>query len=206
MSIFARTGDWKSFWEQSPVSTVIFFLNTGFFLAVLVTGGFEASVIQQWGLLNPVLVLKQNEFWRLFTAPFLHWSIMHFASNMVLGIIVMSTALERTIGSRKFSIVYFSSLLISSTAVVVFSESFTQTTGASGAIFGVMGALLWLSIYRKDMLNYRDIQSIWVLIALQVVSTFASIGVSVSGHLGGLVAGFGISYLIIQRNIFKVLH
>jgi len=112
----------------------------------------------------------------------------------------MGTAVERLIGKKDFFILYFVSLILSSLATAYMQEPGILGAGASGAIFGVMGALLYMSIFRRDMLNYRDAQSIWVLSAMEVLSSFASIGVAVWAHVGGLVAGFLISFLLIPRH------
>jgi rhomboid protease GluP len=205
VSIFSRTGDWKDFYRQTPVTSIIFIINTFMLLATLFTGGFDGRV-SDWAYINKILIFDQGEYYRLLTGAFQHWSILHYAMNMIIGIIVLSSALERVIGSKKFIAIYFGSLLISSYFTALLSSPLTNTAGASGAIFGVMGTLLWISFYRKDLLYYRDIQSIWVLVALQVLATFSSQDISVIGHLSGIIGGFLLSYLLIQRNVFKVLH
>ncbi len=205
MSIFARSGDWKEFWRSSPVSAIILILNSVMFLAVLFTGGFD-GVISDWAYINKTLVFDQGEYYRLITGAFHHWSVLHFGTNMIIGIVVLSSSVERILGSKKFTILYFLSLLVSSFFTALLSSPLTKTAGASGAIFGIMGVLLWISIYRKDLLDHKDIQSIWVLVALQVFATFTSSSISIIGHITGLLSGFILSFLFIRRNIFKVLN
>jgi rhomboid protease GluP len=206
MSIFARTGNLDDFWRQSPVTSIIFVLNTLMLVAVLFTGGFNGGTVSNWAFINRILIFEEGETYRLITGAFHHWDFLHYGFNMVIGVIVLSSALERLIGSKKFASIYFGSLLISSLLIAYLSDPLDRTAGASGAIFGVMGCLLWISLYRKDILQYRDIQSIWVLVAFQVLATFATPNVSIIGHLSGMIAGFLISYLIIRRNIFKILN
>ena len=203
MSIFSRSGDIKDFWRYSPVATIVFAVNALVFLAAIVTGGFDGPV-GEWAYINYPKVFEQGEYYRILSGAFHHWSVLHFAFNMVIGVVVLSTALERAIGSKKFSIIYFGSLVISSTLTAYLSN--IPSAGASGAIFGVLGCLLWISFYRKDILHYRDVQSIWVLVAFQVIATFTSPDISIPAHLSGLASGFLLSYLIIRQNVFKVLH
>lgn len=199
MSIFTRSGDWRDFYRQSPVTTVIFILNTIMLLAVLFTGGFSNGIVSNWAYINHDLIVNQGEYYRLITGAFQHWDFLHYVFNMVIGVIVLSSALERLIGSKKFAIVYFASLLISSISVAYLeTDPLVRTAGASGAIFGVMGSLLWLSLIRRDILGNRDIQSIWVLVAFQVISTFAGQGVSIIGHLSGVISGFILMYILIS--------
>jgi len=203
MSIFARSGDMNDFYRQAPVTTVILILNTMMLLAVFVTGGFDGSIIN-WGVIRSTAIYDGGEYYRLITGAFLHGSIIHYASNMIIGVFVLSSALERILGSKKFSIVYFGTLVLSSVAVSLVSTQ--DTLGASGAIFGVLGCLLFMTVYRKDMLHEKDIQSIWALVGLNIVMTFITPGISIIGHVSGIVFGFLIAFLIVKRNIFKVLH
>lgn len=201
MSIFTRSGDWRDFYRQSPVTTIIFTLNTLMLLAILFTGGFANGTVSNWAYINHDLVVNQGEYYRLITGAFQHWDFLHFIFNMVIGVIVLSSALERLIGPGKFAVIYFTSLLLSSVAVAYLeTDILVRTAGASGAIFGVMGSLLWLSFFRRDILGNRDIQSIWVLVAFQVISTFASQGVSIIGHISGVVSGFLLMYLLFSSH------
>jgi rhomboid protease GluP len=202
VSIFTRSGDWRDFYRQSPVTTIIFTLNTLMLFAVLFTGGFSNGIVSNWAYINHDLIVNQGEYYRLITGAFQHWDFLHFIFNMVIGVIVLSSALERLIGSKKFAIVYFTSLLLSSIAVAYLeTDMFVRTAGASGAIFGVMGALLWLSFFRRDILGERDIQSVWVLVAFQVISTFAAQGVSIIGHLSGVISGFLLMYILLSTHL-----
>ena len=204
MSIFQKSGDWHSLRTESPVTLFLIIINAVMLVAVLVTGGFLRSDIVEWGVVSNSRIFDDDEYYRLFTAAFLHGSMMHFLSNIVIGLLALSSAAERLIGSAKFAILYFGSLLISSFIVALLSE--IDTLGASGAIFGILGSLLWMTIYRKDMMSERDATSVRALIAVNILFTFFSPGISIPGHIGGIVSGFLLSYLLIRRNVFKVLH
>jgi rhomboid protease GluP len=204
-SVFTRRGDWKSFYKNSPVTSVLIIINTLMLVVVLLTGGFGNYNLVSLGGILPSLV-KDGEYWRIITAAFLHGSVIHFASNIIIGLLTLSSALERMIGSKKFSFIYFGSMLISGIAVVLLSDLNVVTIGASGAIFGALGSLLYITLYRKDMVTHQDAQSIWGLIAINIVFTLIASGISISGHVGGIVSGFLLSYIIIRRNVFKVLH
>lgn len=205
-SIFQRSGDWRTFYKNSPVTSVILLINTLFLLFTLVSGGFDANNLVEIGAIYTPLMTSVGDYWRIITAAFLHGSFLHFLSNMIIGVLTLSSALERLIGSKKFSFVYFGSMIISGLLVIFLSESNAVTIGASGAIFGVLGSLLYITLYRKDMMSPRDAQSIRMLIMINIVFTLLSPGISVWGHAGGLVAGLLLSFIVIKRNIFKVLH
>ncbi len=213
-SIFQRNGDWRQFYKTAPVTSVIFIVNTIMFLIVLLFGGFSVLNLYNWGGIVPFAVLENNEWWRIFSAGFLHSGFLHYAVNMVIGVLTLSYALEKIIGSKKFSIIYFLSLILSGITVVYFSGDTTVTIGASGAIFGVLASLLYITIYRKDLVTLRDAQTIRSLSFLNIAFTLIPVigifgsnsSVSISGHIGGFIAGFLISFVVIRRNVFKVLH
>ncbi len=205
-SIFHRSGDWKTFYRNSPVTSIIIVINTLFLIFTLITGGFDPNNLIKIGAIFPPDIIEITDYWRIFTAAFLHGGIIHFLSNMIIGVLTLSSALERLIGSKKFSFIYFGSMIVSGVLVVFFSEPSAVTIGASGAIFGVLGALLYITFYRKDMMSPRDAQSIRSLIVINIIFTFLAPGISIWGHVGGILSGFLLSFLVIRRNIFKVLH
>lgn len=205
-SIFQRSGDWKSFYKNSPVTSYILVINTLFLIYTLISGGFNANNLVDIGAIYPPYMNEISDYWRILTAAFLHGSIIHFLSNMIIGVLTLSSALERLIGSKKFSFIYFGSMILSGLVVVFLSESNAVTIGASGAIFGVLGSLLYITLYRKDMMSPRDTQSIRSLIAINIIFTLLAPGISIWGHVGGIVAGLLLSFIVIKRNIFKVLH
>jgi rhomboid protease GluP len=210
MSIFYRPSGWQDFWKTSPVTSVIIIINTVMFVATLVLGSFTVG---NWLLFNgaivPEFVLQFNEWWRILSAAFLHFGFLHFFGNVIIGLVALSSALERLIGSKRFAFIYFGSLILSGIAVVFFSADFAFTAGASGAIFGVLGAFLYIILYRGQELNRRDVDSLRSLIIINIVFTFlpalsnlftgSTGGISVSGHIGGIIAGFLLSYVVISR-------
>lgn len=204
-SIFQRSGDWKSFYKNAPVTSIILLINTAFLIVTLVTGGFNGNNLVDLGAIFPPYMTEITDYWRIITAAFLHGSMLHFLSNMIIGVLTLSSALERLIGSKKFSFIYFGSMILSGLMVVLLGDQ-VVTIGASGAIFGVLGSLLYITLYRKDMMSPRDMQSIRSLIIINVIFTLLAPGISIWGHAGGLVSGLLLSFLIIKRNIFKVLH
>lgn len=202
-SIFNRDGGFEKFFKTSPVSTVIIILNTIMFLVVLVMGGFSIANLDTLGGLT-LRGIENGEYYRFIMSGFLHGGVMHFFSNMIIGVIVLSSGLERIIKSKKFALIYFASLILSATSVYFvdsLQNSYSNITiGASGAIFGVLGCLLFIAINRKDLILESDLQSIYMLVGIQVVFTFINSGVSITGHISGIIFGFLISFIIIGKH------
>jgi len=115
---------------------------------------------------------------------FLHASLLHLAFNMV-ALYWLGTVVEQALGTWRFLLIYFVSGLAGSAGALVFSNPGAVTVGASGAIYGIMGALL--------VLEYRATGSfagpVLGFIVLNLALTFAIPNISVGGHLGGLAGG-----------------
>jgi membrane associated rhomboid family serine protease len=127
--------------------------------------------------------VSDGAYWQLMTSAFTHVQIMHFAFNM-FALWVLGPQLEMAVGRLRFLALYLLSALSGSAFVYWFSPQFTPTLGASGAVFGLMGALLVLSVKVK-----ANPQQILFWIALNFVFTFLYPNISWQGHLGGFLGG-----------------
>ena len=135
--------------------------------------------------------VADGALWQLLTSAFSHLDVMHLGFNM-LALWFLGPQLERVIGRARFLALYFVSALTGSAAVMWLSEPGSSTLGASGAVFGLLGALLVLVLKVKG-----NAQSILMWLGLNVAYTFFGPGsISWQGHLGGLVGGAVIAAII----------
>jgi membrane associated rhomboid family serine protease len=125
-----------------------------------------------------------GEWYRLISSSFLHYGILHIGFNMYV-LYIVGTALERYIGSLRFGLVYFVSALAGSFGALLLTPN-AATGGASGAIFGVMGALFVLERQRGIQLMGGTVGG---LIVINLLLSFAVAGISIGGHIGGLIGG-----------------
>ena len=130
----------------------------------------------------PAYVVATGEWWRLITAAFLHFGLIHLVFNM-LALLVFGAELERAIGRGRFLTVYLVSALGGAAAIQLFGAPDVLAAGASTAIYGILGALGVLFVATR--------QSLRGLIQLLAINLLISLlpGVSLIGHLGGLVTG-----------------
>ncbi|OCW86025.1 rhomboid family intramembrane serine protease [Nocardia farcinica] len=124
-----------------------------------------------------------GEYWRLLTAGFLHFSVMHVAVNM-LSLYILGRDLELALGIGRYLAVYLIALLGGSAAVMLFEDDRALTAGASGAIYGLMGAMLVIILKARV-----SPVPVLLIIGFNVVLSFSLPGISVLGHLGGLAFG-----------------
>lgn len=162
------------------VTYALIFINLALFAVQFLMG--VNSIAVDYGMW-PVGIALQDQWWRLLTSAFLHGSFLHIAFNMYV-LFFLGPTLERILGHTRFLILYLLAALGGSVASYWFSEIDTVSVGASGAIFGLMGAL----IVAGRRLRY-DITQVVILLGINVVIGFISPSVDWRAHFGGLVAG-----------------
>jgi membrane associated rhomboid family serine protease len=141
-----------------------------------------APLFADWALV-PRRVVAGGEWWRIVTGGFLHYGPIHLAFNM-LALWMIGRDVETVLGRGRYLAVYLVSLLGGSAAVLLFSPANAAVAGASGAVFGLMGGLGVL-LRRLRMPTGQVVG----LVVANLVITFLIPGISVAGHVGGLVAG-----------------
>jgi len=140
------------------------------------------SLGQRLVLFGPAVAHGQD--YRLLTAAFIHYGVLHIAVNMY-ALFILGTAFERYAGHMRFAAVYFTAALAGSFGALILTPR-SATAGASGAIFGIMGALLVFERQRGIALMQSPIVG-WIVINL--IITFSIPGISIGGHIGGLIGG-----------------
>ncbi len=153
----------------------------------------DAALIRD-GVLIPAYVLQGHQWWRIITAGFLHANIAHIGLNM-LSLYWLGRFIESALGPWRMLIVYFAALAGSGLAVIYFSPPMAATLGASGAIFGLFGALFAIGAKLGERGRFLIRANIGILI-LNLVWTFAMPGISWQAHVGGLLTGFVLTFLI----------
>jgi membrane associated rhomboid family serine protease len=170
----------------AKVTKTLVAINVAVYVAELATGGgvngIDSKIYLKGVLWAPFVA--NGEYWRLITAAFLHYGPIHLLLNMV-ALWWFGSLLEQRIGSGRFLLLYIVSGLAGSAGALIWSPT-TPTVGASGAIFGVLGAGFVLERQR----DYVFGGSALGLIVINLVFTLSfSSFISVGGHIGGLIGG-----------------
>lgn len=169
------------------LTNVLVAINVAVYLAELATGGDNRGrLVQDWYLYGPAVV-HGGEWWRVVSAAFLHGSIPHIAFNM-FALYQVGNLVEALFGRVRYALLYAIALLGSAAAVLWFSYD-QPTLGASGAIFGLFGALVAVGL-RLGKRGRALIGQVVPVVAINLVFTFAVPGISAAGHVGGLITGF----------------
>lgn len=157
-----------------------------FLLLELSGGSTNTATLTAFGAKNNVLILE-GEWWRLITPMFLHIGLTHLLFN-TFALWSVGAAVERIYGSGRFLLIYLISGIFGSIASFVFNTAIAA--GASGAIFGCLGALLYLAISNRKLFFRTMGTNIIVIILINLGIGFTVSGIDNAGHLGGLVGGF----------------
>jgi len=182
----------------SPVTSAIAGLNILFFLGVLVTGGADTKNLLDWGAkYGPYIA--EGQYWRLFLPMFLHVGFFHLLTNL-FGLVIFGSMVERIFRTRNFLVVYLLAGIMGNVASYLAGPN--PGVGASGSVFGVFGALgVYLLLNRRALgqQGRQQLTSIGLIIGINVVLGLTTSGIDNAAHMGGLLAGGLIAYLIAPR-------
>ncbi|WP_373284166.1 rhomboid family intramembrane serine protease [Gordonia jinhuaensis] len=180
------TGARSNVSARSPMTVGLIAVNVVVYV-ICVMQAHSAGSLQTSRLFFDMVLFKpfvaDGEYWRLVTAGFLHFSVTHIAMNMI-SLYILGRDLERVVGMARYLAVYLAALLGGSAAVMWFAGDNTVNAGASGAIYGLMGAALILVIT-----NGLSVRPVVTLIVINLVISVTIPGISLWAHLGGLVFG-----------------
>jgi membrane associated rhomboid family serine protease len=192
--------------RHAPMVTLLIILNLLAFAVELyfrLTGSSESEMLLRLGAVQPVRILFEHEYWRLFAALFLHAGAVHLAFNL-FALYVLGPPFERAIGSLRFIACYLIAGLCSTAGVVILwrlgLNKEAELVGASGCVMGIVGAwaAFLLRDYRTPMVR-RRLANIGMIVVIQTVFDLTTEQVSMTAHLCGLAGGFLIGLAIFRR-------
>lgn len=186
----------------TPVTLLLVAANVLIYLIQLGMGASTSPrsgwIFEKWSLIAHLyypdgtlaMGVAHGDWWRLITSAFLHANIVHLVMNMVV-LWVLGSQLEAVLGSRRFAALYLVSGLAGSGGALVGSEN-SITVGASGAIYGIMGALLVFEYLQTGSFAGPTLTMIIINVAL----SFSISGISIGGHIGGLLGGIAAGFAL----------
>jgi membrane associated rhomboid family serine protease len=179
------------------VTQALIAINVAVFIAETAAGaqlgGGSAGVVFRKGDLLGPAISQHHEYWRILTAGFLHDGLAHIFINM-LSLYFVGTVLEPAIGRLNFAAIYLASLLAGSFGALLF-QPLSPTVGASGAIFGIFGALIVVARARGIPIWQSGLG---IVLVINLLFSVSFKGISIGGHLGGLVAGLVGGALVVE--------
>jgi len=197
-----RTGGTAAVWTLIALNTLMFGVE------IALGGATNEFTLHRLGAMEPYAVLVRGEYWRLFTALFLHYGALHLLFNLY-ALYVLGPTLERSIGAGRFLACYLLSGIGSSAGVVCWRllgwTHADQLVGASGAVMGVIGA--WAGSLLRDHhapLAGIQLRQIVLIVAMQTAFDLATPQVSMAAHLSGLTSGILLGFVLAPSRARRV--
>lgn len=201
-----RTGTFDATVERIPEETKqtikkipwaaasIVLINVIAFIVSAITG----DLLYNIGDLFTPDVLFKKEYYRIISSMFLHANLEHIFSNMLI-LFFVGKVVEKTMGTIRFLIIYLMAGIcgnITSILLEVQTKHFFHSVGASGAVFGIMGALLFLVAAHRGNFKDMNIRSVVFMVLFSLYSGFRADHINNAAHVGGLIAGFVCTWLL----------
>lgn len=194
----------KCFKQQPLVNHFVFITNVIVFTLCTLTG----DLLYNYGRLT-IQDVTNGEWYRVITCLFLHGNVTHIASNMMM-LFLLGNVVEKEMGHFKYFILYFGSGLAASGASLylqsvhlALGEEVVGSIGASGAIFGIMGAFLWILIRNHGRASNMSFVRVLFLVCYCLFGGLTEARIDNAAHFGGLFAGILIAVLIYRKNKHK---
>ncbi|QJC51591.1 rhomboid family intramembrane serine protease [Paenibacillus albicereus] len=191
--IFLRYESFRGYLKSYPVTSILIALNLLLFAGQLLTNDRLTSelLFVQWqdlpGYADNAYGLQEP--WRYVTSIFVHGSLQHLFFNL-FALLVFAPPLERLIGSWRYTLLYVLSGIAGNVLSAVAVTGLQSSLGASGAIYGVYGAYLFMALHRKGMMDESSVKTVYMILILGVVSLLFYSNINWYAHLGGLIGGY----------------
>ena len=184
------------------VNNFIILVNVVVFAVMALKGNTQNTIyLYRCGGITPESLFEDHQVYRLFTSMFMHSGISHLVNNMIVFYFIGGT-LEKYIGRVRYLIIYLLSGLLGGLISQIYYMAMAENVicvGASGAIFGAVGAMLTVVVVNHGRVENFTFPRLIIYVVLSIYLGFTSQGVSLSAHLGGLATGFFTALLLYRK-------
>ncbi|HUC93537.1 MAG TPA: rhomboid family intramembrane serine protease [Paenibacillus sp.] len=188
--IFLRYESFRSYVRLYPVTAAILAVNLMVFIADWL---FLGRLLTMWGMFyqepgNNLFGLQQP--WRYATSIVLHAGWQHLLFNS-FSILVFAPPLERLLGHARYLLFYImAGILANAVSAVVYAGSEQLSVGASGSIYGIFGAYLYMAVFRKYAMDEASRKTVYTILVFGLIYSVLSPNINIWAHIGGGIAGF----------------
>lgn len=184
--------------KENTATVILIAANVLVFIILAIIGNTQdVEFMYSHGAMSAYGAMAEKEYWRFFTSMFLHFGPEHLLNNMLL-LAVSSSYVEPELGHVRFSLIYVVSGILGSIiscVYMIYKASYSVSAGASGAIFGIVGALLYIVLIHKGSFSGIKLKGMILSVFLMLFLGITSTGVDNAAHIGGFVAGFLVATL-----------
>ncbi|WP_163971719.1 rhomboid family intramembrane serine protease [Oceanobacillus halotolerans] len=190
----------KEFMQYYPVVSTLIIIHLSLWLLIDFLQLPLASLLYQWGAGSNFYILNEGEYWRLITPIFLHGGLMHTLFNS-FALVLFGPALEQMLGKVKFIAAYLGAGLAGNIATLLLGPSsfYYVHVGASGAIFGLFGIYIYMTLLRKDLIDQSSSQVVMTISIIGLVMTFLRPGINIYAHIFGFIGGLLLAPIVLNK-------
>lgn len=185
--MFTRTESLRDFIRLYPIVSTILFIHILIYLLTSIPVFPSRFLFELLSGVN--LFIIEGEYWRLVSPIFVHGGFSHMLFNS-FSLVLFGPALEQIVGKTKFILLYLAAGIAANIATFVLEPPTYTHVGSSGAIFGLFGFYIAITVFKKHMLSKENSQTIMTIAIIGVVMTFIQPNINVIAHIFGLIAGF----------------
>lgn len=193
----------ENYLQYGVLTLILMGINIAVFLLTVFASGnifdIDLNILLKFGAKSNILI-EQGQIWRLLTSAFLHSGLIHVACNMY-SLYIIGPQIEQIYGINRYLIVYIFSCLTSS-LLSYFMNPYGISVGASGGIFGLLGALLAFAIIERNKIQKKYISSLMQIIIINLFIGLSINNIDNFAHIGGLIGGLSMGY--VAYRIFPV--
>lgn len=189
----------RVFYEKSKVTFILLAIMIVYFIFMTLNGGTTSiENLVKYGAMFPPFVTEYNQYYRFITSIFIHIGAMHILFNGY-ALYVFGPQIERLMGPKKYLLFFVLTGIGGNIATYIFNYV-SVSAGASGSLFGLFGAFLYLVVRHPQVVTPEGKRSILQLLGINLALTFFVPSISITAHLGGLIMGFLLSFVFIKIN------
>ncbi len=193
----------KAFYKKSKVTFSLLAIMVFYFIFITLNGGTtNTESLIKYGAFFPPAILQYNQYYRFITSIFIHIGITHIFFNGY-ALYVFGPQIEKLMGAKKYLLFFLLTGIGGNIVTFIFNFIFISSflsvsAGASGSLFGLFGAFLYLIHRRSEMVTPEGRKSILSLLGVNLVLTLVVPNISATAHFGGLIIGYLLSYIFIK--------
>lgn len=189
---------------RKPIITIILVsVNVLIFIWLSLFGMTEdAAYMLQHGAMYLPLVVEKGEYYRMFTCIFLHFGFQHLMNNMMM-LFFLGSILEEELGWWRYGVLYIISGIGGNVLSALYdlrTGYYVVSAGASGAIFGIIGALFLIIIKNRGRIGNLSGRGMLFMVACSLYHSFTSTGIDNMAHIGGIITGFLVAVVLYRKH------
>lgn len=198
-----RNNRFINFYRISPVTSILLLIMIVYFVLITLNGGTTNSqALVKFGAFFPPFISEYHQYYRFITSIFIHIGLTHILFNGY-ALYIFGTQIEKVMGQGKYLLFFLltgigGNLLTYIVSFKSMSSFATVSAGASGSLFGILGAFLYLIRHHRNMISEAGRKNILSMLGLNLALTILVPNISITAHFGGLIAGYLLSFIFIK--------